>query len=330
MQRRVTMTEVARAAGVSSATVSYVLSGKRPVSDGTRQAVEEAIVRLGFSLNPVARSLRTGRSTLVALVIPDIANPFYAHLASSLQDELRAHGCHVVVSNTGARREAEEDLLREVVNQRFAGVVMTPFRLDRDAFQELRRAGIPAVVSADVEFSDVDLVMPDSAAAVRQALALLAASGRRRVGVIAGPRDATGGDPRLQRIKDAAAAAGLSIPEELIVPGEHTRRAGVLGFRRLMAARHRPDAVMCVNDVTAVGVMDGAEHTGVDIPADIAVIGHDDIDFASLVRPRLTTISYPAHQVGRTAARLLLQQMDGRASRRVEHVVAEFVARSTT
>ncbi|MER7938646.1 LacI family DNA-binding transcriptional regulator [Streptomyces sp. NPDC094471] len=330
MRRRVTMTDVARAAGVSSATVSYVLSGKRPVADETRQAVEEAVRRLGFTLNPVARSLRTGRSTFVALIVPDIANPFYAHLAGALQDQLRAHGYHVVVSNTAARRETEEDLLREVVGQRFAGVVMTPFRLDRDAFKDLRRAGVPAVVSADVEFSDVDLVMPDSTAAVQRALALLAASGRRRVGVIAGPEDATGGDPRLERIKDAAAAAGLSIPKDLVVPGEHTRRAGVLGFERLMAARLRPDAVMCVNDVTAVGVMDGAEQAGVEIPADIAVIGHDDIDFASLVRPRLTTISYPARQVGRSAARLLLQQMDGRASCRVERVVADLVVRSST
>ncbi|MEU8712505.1 hypothetical protein [Streptomyces sp. NPDC048663] len=135
----------------------------------------------------ITRSTR--RSTLVALIVPDIANPFQAHLAGALQDQLRAHGPHVVFSNTPARRQAEEEEeLREVVGQRFAGVVMTPFRLDRDALKDLRRADVPAVVSADVEFSEVDLVMPGSPSAVQRALALPAASGRRRVGVIAGPR----------------------------------------------------------------------------------------------------------------------------------------------
>src|SRR3954467_12563470 len=143
MAQRVTMNDVARAAGGSSGTVSYVLSGTGPVTEETRKSVESAIERLGFTLNPVARSLRTGKSTMVALVVPDIANPFYALLARSIQDGLRGRGYHVLVSSTGARRDEEEALLHEAVHQRFAGVVMTPFRLATDAFDVLRAAGIP-------------------------------------------------------------------------------------------------------------------------------------------------------------------------------------------
>ncbi|MFI0960337.1 LacI family DNA-binding transcriptional regulator [Streptomyces sp. NPDC021080] len=329
MRQRVTMSDVARAAGVSSATVSYVLSGKRPVTEETRKAVESAIEQLGFSLNPVARSLRTGKSTMVALVVPDIANPFYALLARSIQDELRGRGYHVLVSSTGARRDEEEALLHEAVHQRFAGVVMTPFRLAADAFEVLRTAGVPAVVSADVPFGDVDLVTPDADGAVREALAHVAATGRRRVGVIAGPLDAAGGDPRLERVRRHAAEAGLRIAEEHIVHGEHTREAGAEGFERLMRAKLRPEAVLCGNDITAVGAMDTAERLGLDIPGDVSLVGHDDIEFASLVRPRLTTIRYPAREVGRVAAGLLLEQIDGRTRRRTVRVGAVFVARAS-
>ncbi|MEU4086370.1 LacI family DNA-binding transcriptional regulator [Streptomyces aureus] len=329
MRQRVTMSDVARAAGVSSATVSYVLSGKRPVTEETRKAVEAAIEQLGFSLNPVARSLRTGKSTMVALVVPDIANPFYALLARSIQDELRGRGYHVLVSSTGARRDEEEALLHEAVHQRFAGVVMTPFRLPADAFDVLRAAGVPAVVSADVPFGDVDLVTPDADDAVREALAHVVATGRRRIGVLAGPIDAAGGDPRLARVRRHAVEAGLHIAEEHIVHGEHTREAGAEGFERLMRARLRPEAVLCGNDITAVGAMDTAERLGLDIPGDVSLVGHDDIEFASLVRPRLTTIRYPAREVGRVAARLLLEQIDGRTRPRTVRVGADFVARAS-
>ncbi|MEV5791877.1 LacI family DNA-binding transcriptional regulator [Streptomyces sp. NPDC102256] len=330
MAQRVTMHDVARAAGVSSATVSYVLSGKRPVTDATRRSVEGAIDRLGFSLNPVARSLRTGRSMMVALVVPDIANPFYALLARSIQDELRGRGYHVVVSNTGAERGEEEALLQEALHQRFAGVVMTPFRLASDAFEAIRGAGIPVVVSADTPFCDVDLVTPDAEGAVVDAMTHLAASGRRNVAVIAGPRDATGGDPRLGRITAHAAALGLQVRPENIVHGEHTREAGAEGFEKLMLSPRRPEAVMCVNDMTAVGAMDAAERLGLDIPGDIALLGHDDIDIAALVRPRLSTIRYPAREVGVAAAQLLLEQIDGRTRPRTVRVVAHFVSRASS
>ncbi|MFG2436364.1 LacI family DNA-binding transcriptional regulator [Streptomyces sp. NPDC048508] len=329
MAQRVTMNDVARAAGVSSATVSYVLSGKRPVTAETRTSVESAIERLGFTLNPVARSLRTGRSTMVALVVPDLANPFYALLARSIQDELRGCGYHVVVSNTGARRDEEEALLEEALRQRFAGVVMTPFRLATDAFEAMREAGIPVVVSADTPFEDVDLVTPDSDGAVIDALTHIAASGRRSVGVLAGPGDATGGDPRLDRIARHGTALGLTVLSEHIVHGEHTREAGAAGFEQLMRLPQRPEAVMCVNDVTAVGAMDTAERLGLDIPGDVALLGHDDVDIAALVRPRLSTIRYPAREVGAAAARLLLEQIDGRTEPRTVHVAARFVSRAS-
>lgn len=330
MPERVTMADVARVAGVSSATVSYVLSGKRPVAPETRAAVESAISDLGFSVNATARSLRTGRSSLVALIVSDIANPFFAQLAATLQEELRGLGLHVVVCSTWARRDEERALLAEAVQQRFAGVVITPFRLRPQDFQLIADAGIPVVVSADVSFGPLDLVTPDARAATRSALERVASAQRRRIAVIAGPRDATGGDPRLELLRSLALQYGMPLPHELVVRGEHTRQAGAAGFEELMSRPHRPDAVFCSNDVIAVGAMDKAHEMGIDIPGDVALVGHDDASFASLVRPRLTTIRYPAADVGRAAARLLTERLHGgRDVHRTVRIKAEFVARAT-
>lgn len=323
------MADVARAAGVSSATVSYVLSGKRPVAPETRAAVEAAIAELGFTVNSAARSLRTGRSALVALIVPDIVNPFFAQLAATLQEELRGLGIHVVVCNTRARRDEERALLAEAVQQRFAGVVITPFRLLPRDFEAVTRAGLPVVVSADVPFGPVDQVMPEARTATRQALERVTAARRRRIAMIAGPRDATGGDPRLELLRTLALQFGTSLPRHLVVRGEHTREAGAAGFAELMNRRYRPDAVFCGNDVIAVGAMDKARELGVDIPGDVALVGHDDAVFASLVRPQLTTVRYPAEEVGRAAARLLGERFEGRAVHRTVRVRAEFVARGS-
>ncbi|TYR47594.1 LacI family transcriptional regulator [Streptomyces parvus] len=323
------MADVARAAGVSSATVSYVLSGKRPVAEETRRVVEAAIADLGFTVNTMARSLRTGRSNVVALVVPDLSNPFYAQLAASLQKELRPLGLHVMVCDTQAVRDEERAFLREAVQQRFAGVVITPFRLVAKDFEALSAAGIPVVVSADLPFGEADLVTPDARAAMRQALTEVTDAGRRRIGMIAGPRDATGGDPRLELLRGLAVQLGTALPGRLVVRGEHTREAGAAGFERLMRMKYRPDAVFCANDVVAIGAMDKAEELGIGIPGDVALIGHDDASFASLVRPRLTTVRYPAPDVGRAAARLLIERLDGRVARKTVTVKAHFVARGT-
>ncbi|MEU6404299.1 LacI family DNA-binding transcriptional regulator [Streptomyces sp. NPDC046985] len=329
MQERVTMADVARVVGVSTATVSYVLSGKRAVAPATRTAVETAIAELGFTVNSAARSLRTGRTSLVALIVPDISNPFFAQLAATLQEELRSLGLHVVVCNTGARRDEERALLAEAVQQRFAGVVITPFRLLPRDMETLADAGIPAVVSADVDFGPVDLVAPDTRAATRQALERVTAAQRRRIAMIAGPRDATGGDPRLELLRTLARQFGTALPRELVVRGEHTREAGAAGFAELMRRRYRPDAVFCGNDVIAVGALDKAREMGIDIPGDVALVGHDDASFASLVRPQLTTIRYPAEEVGRAAAQLLKERLGGRSVHRTVRVRAEFVARAS-
>ncbi|WP_369142717.1 LacI family DNA-binding transcriptional regulator [Streptomyces sp. R44] len=313
-QQPVTMSEVARVAGVSVTTVSYVLSGKRPVAPATREAVQAAVAQLGFRLNTVAQSLRTGRSSTAALIIPDIANPFYAELARGLQDTLHEERLHVVVCNTNADRAEELSYLDDLLKRRIDGVVITPQWLTPDDLGPLRAAGIPVVISADsgLDDPDLDLVRADSREAIDQAVGHLVRQGHRRLGMVVGPSGTPNGDPRLALFRAAARRHGLELPADLVVRGKHTRETGAAGLRRLMARPQPPTAIACVNDRSAIGVLEAAEEMGIKIPSDLALIGHDDIEVASLVRPRLSTIRYPAYEVGATCGRLLLERLDGR------------------
>lgn len=325
----VTMSDVARAAGVSVTTVSYVLSGKRPVAPDKREAVQAAIAELGFRLNTVAQSLRTGRSRTVALVIPDIANPFYAQLARGLQDTLRPGQYHVVVCNTNAERAEELHYLDDVVKRCLDGVVITPSWLTPEDFDAIRAAGIPVVISSDSEWSGLDHVRADSREAVDEAVGRLARQGHERLGMLVGPAGTPGGDPRLELFRAAARRHGLDLPAGLVVRGKHTREAGAEGMRRLMSRKKAPTAVACVNDRTAIGALEAAEQLGLAVPSDVALIGHDDIELASLVRPRLSTIRYPAYEVGATCGRLLLERLEGRVSPSQVALRTRFVLRES-
>ncbi|WP_405861258.1 LacI family transcriptional regulator [Streptomyces sp. NBC_00090] len=325
----VTMSDVARAAGVSVTTVSYVLSGKRPVAPAKREAVQAAIAELGFRLNTVAQSLRTGRSSTVALIIPDIANPFYAQLARGLQDTLRPGQYHVVVCSTNAERAEELHYLDDVVKRCLDGVVITPSWLTPEDFDAVREAGIPVVVSADSEWRDLDQVRADSHEAVDEAVGHLARQGHERLGMLVGPAGTPGGDPRLELFRAAARRHGLELPAGLVVRGKHTREAGAAGLRRLMSRKNPPTAVAFVNDRTAIGALEAAEQMGLAVPSDVALIGHDDIELASLVRPRLSTIRYPAYEVGSTCGRLLLERLGGRVSLSQVALRTQFVLRES-
>ncbi|MET9611297.1 LacI family DNA-binding transcriptional regulator [Kitasatospora indigofera] len=329
-QQSVTMSDVARAAGVSVTTVSYVLSGKRAVAPDKREAVHKAVAELGFRLNTVAQSLRTKRSRTVALIVPDIANPFYAQLARGLQDAMRPERYHVVVCNTNADRAEELLYLDDVVQRRLDGVVITPQWLAPEDFDAVRAAGIPVVVSSDTGPGSLDLVRADSHEAVDQAVAHLARQGHERLGMLAGPAGTPAGDPRLELYRAAAGRHGLDLPAGLIVRGKHTREAGAEGLRRLMSRKKPPTAIACVNDRTAVGALEAAEQLGLAIPSDLALIGHDDIEIASLVRPRLSTIRYPAHEAGSTCGRLLLERIAGRAGTSEVALRTRLVLRETT
>jgi LacI family transcriptional regulator, galactose operon repressor len=307
---RVTIAQVAAHAGVSPTTVSHVLSGKRLVNAATRDRVEQAVHQLGYRPNIVARNLRTRRTQVIAVIVPDITNPFYGVVTRGLADAVDSHGYATYVCNTDAHFEREQKFLADVLDRGVDGVVLASVDVTQQHLAEPARYGTPVVCLGDgVEFPRVDRVIPDDEGGSRSATAHLAGRGASRIAMITGPPGA--GLARVSGYRRALEEAGLTFDPDLIREGGWTRPGGRDAMRALMGLPQRPDAVFCANDLMAIGAMDVVHELGLTVPADVALVGFDDVEAATLVTPPLTTVDNPAYQAGRDAGRLLLERMTG-------------------
>jgi LacI family transcriptional regulator, galactose operon repressor len=310
--RRPTIGEVAALAGVSKTTVSHVLSGNRPVALATRLRVEKAIRELGYRPDQVARSMRTRRSSMVALIIPDITNPFYPVLARGLDDSLHPAGYRTFICNTDSGADQEHEYLADVLGRRVDGIVMVSYTISAKHLKPLHRATVPLVSVGSMIIDDpaVDVVMADDGRGGHDAAAWLLRAGHSRIAIIRGA-PGTGGDRESGFLK-AMADAAIMFDDELAVYGHWTRQGGAAAMRQLMSMPSRPTAVFCCNDLMALGALDVAADLGLSVPQDVAVMGYDDLEWSSLVRPRLTTVMNPAYDTGRSSGNLLLDRMSGR------------------
>ena len=300
-------------AGVSATTVSHVFSGKRLVSAATRERVLDVVETLGYRPNNVARNLRTRQSKMVAVIVPDITNPFYAVLARGLADAVEGADYGTYVCNTDGALAREHRFMEDVLDHGVDGVVMGSVTVPPDVVTRLADLGTPFVcMHRGIEHPLVDTIWADDVSGAREATAHLLAGGVDRVAMIDGPGD-TGG--RLEGYREALAEAGAPFRDELVVHGDWTRHGGHDAMCRLLELPERPSAVFCANDLMAIGAMDAAHEAGLRIPEDLRLAGFDDIEAATLVNPALTTVQNPSYETGRTAGELLLDRMTGRHGR---------------
>ena len=310
---RVTIAEVAAMAGVSATTVSHVFSGKRLVSAATRERVLDVVETLGYRPNNVARNLRTRQSKMVAVIVPDITNPFYAVLARGLADAVEGADYGTYVCNTDGALAREHRFVEDVLDRGVDGVVMGSVTVPPDVVTRLADLGTPFVcMHRGIEHPLVDTIWADDVSGAREATAHLLAGGVDRVAMIDGPGDTSG---RLEGYREALAEAGAPFRDELVVHGDWTRHGGHDAMCRLLELPERPSAVFCANDLMAIGAMDAAHEAGLRIPEDLRLAGFDDIEAATLVNPALTTVQNPSYETGRTAGELLLDRMTGRHGR---------------
>jgi LacI family transcriptional regulator len=327
---RANISDVARASGVSTTTVSHVLTGKRPVAAVTRERVEAAVRELQYRPNHVARNLRVGSSQMIAVVVPDITNPFYSQLTRGLADALGAdYGTWVCNTDGSAKRERR--YLSDVLARGADGLVIASVEPEQDHVVSPIRHNTPMVCLGDsIEHPMVDRVMAADGEASQAAVEHLLAQGARRVATIQGPRGL--GLSRVAGYEAALQLAGLRAPQQLRVRGDWTRPSGYAGMHRLMRLPSRPDAVFCANDLMAIGALDAARELGLRVPDDVRVIGFDDIEAASLVSPALTTIANPAYETGWSAGTLVLDRLQQRHTgpRRTVMLPCRLVVRETS
>lgn len=308
--RRITIRDVARAAGVSPATVSQVLNGSRPVADKTRARIEEVIAELDYRPNVFARGLKTLESRLVGVVLPDLSNPFYPSLVRGVQDELGLGGYHSLIVNTDAEPGQERQLIAELVERHVDGLVLITFTLAAADYADLAAKGVPFVVVGRTE--GFDHVHTSDFAAAFEMTTYLLERGYEAIAHLAGPEEGFGpAAPRLAGYRAAMKAYGVRAARAPVMRGDFTLSGGAKAMLQLLESGEHPRAVFCANDLMAIGAISAARASGLRVPEDLAVAGFDDIDAASLVRPSLTTVGHSAAELGARAAGLLVDRMNG-------------------
>jgi len=309
--RGATIYSVAERAGVSVATVSRMVNGSGYVGRQSRSRIQEAMEALRFEPNGLARSLNTKQSELLALLLTDIANPFSAQIARGVQDAARDAGYIPIICSTDTP-EAERDTVRALRRKRVDGLILTPMQGERsDENMELLHTlcdkGMAMVcIGRRPVHPHADEVSTDTSAGARAAVVHLAALGHRRIGFIGGQISRGVAMGRLAGYRQGLADAGLPADVSLVCEGELDEDSGRRETLALLSLLHPPTAIFCVNDRTAFGALAALAERGRRVPEDVSVVGFDDIPLAALIRPALTTVRQPAHELGRLAATFLL------------------------
>ncbi len=310
-----TMNDVAKLAGVSQSTVSRVLSDTPtpfPVTEETRQRIRDAVETLGYQPNMIARSLRTQRTQMIAVMIGDISNAFYHPIVRAIQDVAAGYDYDVLISNGDHVYENEVRFLKTILRRPVDGVIMAPHRLmlaDLDNF--IRRSHIPVVaIGAQVEHPAVDIVGGTSQLATYDAISwLIKVKGHQRIGFLGVTQDMPHGPARLRGYERAMKEAGLPIEPNFIQKAEFTVEGGALGMHTLLEQATIPSVVFAANSLMAIGAIMTAKAEGYRVPEDIGVMGFDDIPEASIIDPQLTTIARDLPRIGRQVAELLFERI---------------------
>lgn len=313
---RVTLQDVADRAGVSMKTVSNVVRGYRHVSPGMRERVQAAIDELGYRPNSTGRSLATGRSRMLGLAFPDLRRPYFAELAHVFARVAAARGYRILLAETGATADGERSVLRDREHGIMDGMVMQPQALAARDLDDLRH-GMPVVfLGEDPQPADADQVAIDNVAAARDAVGHLVRTGRRRIGFLGhetGPTSYTSAQ-RLEGYRAALTDSGLPYDPALLVP----RGSGdALGAEQALDAALDTgltlDALLCRDDLAAIGALRALRRHGLDVPTDVAVIGWDAIELGASTVPSLTSVSPDTRALAERTLDLLLDRLGGLA-----------------
>lgn len=300
-----TIYDVARRAQVSAATVSRVVNGIASVDVKLASRVQKAMRDLGYSPNAVARNLRRSRTSLWAVIISDVENPFFTALVRGVEDVAQQAGYSVVLCNSDEDPVKENQYISVAMAEQMAGVILSPSGKSK-RLDQLISSGM-AVVTVDRELrrAGLDAALVDNEHGARVGTAHLLDAGYKRLACIAGPLKASTATERLRGFRQALRAQDLPVIDELVCRGDFREQGGYKAMETLLDLPSPPDAVFVANNLMTVGAVECLVDRGVSIPESIGVVGFDDIPWAHLVRPSLTTVTQPTYELGRTAATLL-------------------------
>lgn len=307
----VTIYDVAREAGVSMATVSRVVNNNPNVKPQTRKKVYEAIERLGYRPNAVARGLASKKTTTVGVVIPDISNAIFAEVARGIEDIANMYHYNIILCNADKRKEKEIRVVNALLEKQVDGLLFMGGAVTDEHLQAFKTANVPVVLCATTdEHGVIPSVDINHEEAAYDAVRTLIANGHRRIAMISGTlQDPSNGYARYHGYKRAIEEAGIPYDESLVRTGNYRYESGVEAVKYFLELPERPTAVFAATDEMAIGAIHSIQDAGLKVPENISVISVDNSRMASMVRPQLTTVAQPMYDIGAVSMRLLTKLM---------------------
>ena len=322
-KKNVTITDVARLAGVSTSSVSNVLNGRtHRMRSATQERIDAAIRKLGYRPNPAARQLKTGQSSYLGLVVPSVANPFYGTFVHLIEEEALKRGFHIMLGNSGRDPASERNYAEQLWNGGVTGIIFGTSLPDYTHLQKLVGQGMHLVAVDQPPLEDdgvtIDSIGMDNIKAMRLLVQHLYALDHRRIGFISGPIKTLTREFRLKGYQAALSELGLSFDPRLVWEGTPNSfgdvapvEVGRQGAHHLLSESNPPTAIIAINDMNAFGIYAGARDLGVRIPDQLSVVGVDNLTLAEIVEPPLTTIAQPLEDMAHRAVERLIGRMNG-------------------
>lgn len=335
---RPTQTDVAKHAGVSRATVSYVLNDKTDklssIPAETQQRVLDAIEELGYEPDAQAQALRSGSTKTIALLIPDLQNPHFCEFATGVEKAARAAGYQMLLSSTTLSNEHALEAFKDLARRRVDGlIVASAFLLDdkeaQDTLDRILKRNLPIVDMGD--FYEIDSASSNYSRATEEVISYLLSLGHQRIGLVYGVAAREHGLDRLEAYWDSLAAAEIAPDPNLVAECGPTIKDGYQGTKQLLELPNRPTAIIVINDLLAIGALRAAADLGIRVPDELSIVGYDDISMANYLVPRLTTVTKNAFGGGQKAFELLITRIQNpKLPRRVIEDSPKLIVREST
>lgn len=328
--QRVDIHTVARHARVSVATVSRVVNQVASVDPKLAARVNKAVEELGYTPNTQARALVSGRSRMIGVIVTLITNPFFPELLQSFEDLAAERGYDVLVGSTSYSPGRKLACIRRMVERKVDGVAMMTFGADEELLQALAERDLPVVSIGSSAVSGVEPIDVDFRIGIHEAVQHLTVLGHRRLAFISGPLRVENSFQRQEAFLQATRNAGIRVPANYLVEGDHSMESGYEGAERLLSLPSRPTAILCSNDMTAIGVLHSVSARKLRVPRDISIVGFDDIHMAQFTVPPLTTVRMSCTEVARATLDKLLAIVEGRPVEAGETIRTRLIVRQST
>lgn len=317
-----TIRDVAKRAGVAPTTISRVINNSGYVSKETRQRVEAAIAELGYVPNTLARSLRFKKTNTLALVVPDITNPFWTTVARGVEDAASDRDFNVILCNTDESEAEQEKYLTVLLQKQIDGILLAPARSTAEPVELIQRQGVPVVVlDRRVPYALVDMVRCDSELGAYRLVRHLLTLGHRRIAMLTGPQGVSTAEDRVAGYQQALGEIGLDANSDVVYYGEFTQASGYEMTQQALTATPRPTALFAANNFIAIGSLKALRDAGLQVPEDMTLVSFDDLPPAFIIDPFLTVTAQPAYEMGHRATELLLARLSGLVSTESQEIV---------